>query len=58
MVMIFTRKYKLEPIEPLKLWRKEIKFINSNKYLGVRLDTKLNWKLNLEEKKKKFYTTM
>jgi len=56
--MIFTRKYKPEPIEPLKLWGKEITYASSVKYLGVTLDTKLSWKLHLEEKRKKFYASM
>jgi len=56
--MIFTRKYKPEPIGPLKLWGKEIAYANSVKYLGVTLDTKLSWKLHLEDKRKKFYTSM
>jgi len=55
-VMIFTGKYKPEP--SLKLWGKEIVYTNSVKYLWVTLDTKLNWKLYLEEKKKKFYMNM
>jgi len=56
--MIFTRKYKPEPIEPLKLWGKEITYANSVKYLGATLDAKLSWKLHLKEKKKKFYKNM
>jgi len=28
------------------------------KYLVVTLDTKLSWKLHLEEKRKKFYITL
>jgi len=56
--MIFTRKYKPEPIGPLKLWGREITYASSVKYLGVTLDTKLSWKLHLEEKKRKFYTSM
>jgi len=56
--MIFTRKYKPEPIGLLKLWGKEIAYTSSVKYLGVTLDTKLSWKLHLEDKRKKFYTSM
>ncbi|XP_018396943.1 PREDICTED: uncharacterized protein LOC108775154 [Cyphomyrmex costatus] len=56
--MIFTRKYKPEPIETLRLWGKEINYVNSVKYLGVLLDPKLSWKPHLEEKRKKFYTSM
>jgi len=56
--MIFTRKYKPEPIGPLKLWGKEITCANSVKYLGVTLDAKLSWKSHFEKKRKKFYTSM
>jgi len=56
--MIFTRKYKLEAIKPLKLWRKEFIYSNSGKYPGVILDTKLSWKPYLEKKKNKFYISM
>jgi hypothetical protein len=41
-VIVFTRKYKPEPAEPLKLGRSEIAFTNSVKYLGVFLDPSLN----------------
>jgi len=33
--MIFIRKYKPEPIEPLKLWGKEITYASSVKYLRL-----------------------
>jgi len=52
--MIFTRKYKPEAIESLKLWKKELVYVNSVKYL----DIKLSWKSHLEEKKNKFYISM
>lgn len=40
--MIFTRKYKHEPIGCL--WGKDFSYTPSVKYLGVYLDTKLSWK--------------
>ncbi|XP_020298448.1 uncharacterized protein LOC109862729 [Pseudomyrmex gracilis] len=55
--MIFTRKYKSEAIEPLRLWREDIEYVQSVKYLGVHLDTKLNWKTHLDIKRSKFYTS-
>jgi hypothetical protein len=37
-VLVFTRKYKADPIEPLRLGGRETAFINSVKCLGVFLD--------------------
>lgn len=56
--VIFTRKYKLDSIEPLKLWNYELVYISSVKYLDVILDPKLNWKTHLEIKRNKFCTSM
>ncbi|XP_020296935.1 uncharacterized protein LOC109861622, partial [Pseudomyrmex gracilis] len=55
--MIFIRKYKSEAIEPLRLWREDIEYVQSVKYLGVHLDTKLNWKTHLDIKRSKFYAS-
>ena len=56
--MIFTKKFKPGPIEPLKLWDKEINYTNSMKYLEVHLDPKMSWKTYFEEKRKKLYTSV
>jgi hypothetical protein len=56
--MIFTKKYKPEIIEPLRLKRQKITFTNTLKYLGLLLDPKLNWKTHLIDKRKKFYSSM
>ncbi|KMQ89208.1 reverse transcriptase [Lasius niger] len=57
-IMVFTIKYKPEPIEPLKLWGKEIPFTDSVKYLGLILDPKLNWKTHFTKSRKKSYSSM
>jgi hypothetical protein len=57
-VMVFTRKYKLESIEPFRLRGRDIAFTSSVKYLGVFLDPKLNWKQHLTERRKKFYSSI
>jgi hypothetical protein len=56
--MVFTRKYKPESVEPLKLSGREIAFTNSLKYLGVFLDPKINWKQHLTERRNKFYSCL
>jgi len=43
-VMVFTSKYKAEPVRPLKLEGKVTAFTYLVKYLGVSLDLKLKWK--------------
>lgn len=44
--MIFTKKYKIERIEPLEYEGEKIEYVTSTKYLGVVLDLKLHWKLH------------
>jgi hypothetical protein len=56
--VVSTRKYKPEPIAPLKLRGKEVAFTCSVKYLGVLLDPKLQWKQHLTERRKKFFFSM
>jgi hypothetical protein len=43
-IMVFTRKYKPEPKEPLRLMEMKIAFTRLVKYLVVLLDPALNWK--------------
>jgi hypothetical protein len=57
-VMIFTMKYKPEPIEPLRLKGNETAFTNTAKYLGVLLDPRLYWKQHLIDKRKRLYSSM
>ena len=45
---LFTRKYKTRSVTGLKLFQKEIKVSKKTKYLGVVLDSKLNWTSHLE----------
>jgi hypothetical protein len=56
--MVFTRKYKPEPIEILKFGGREVVFTNSVKYLGVLLDPKIVWKQHITERKEKFFSSM
>ena len=48
--MVFTRKYKPEPKEPLRLRERRIAFTCSVKYLVVLLDPALNCKRHLTKK--------
>jgi len=51
--IIFIRKYK-----PLEVWDEKINYTSLIKYLSTHLDEKLNWSLNLDEKKNKCYISM
>jgi hypothetical protein len=57
-IMIFTKKYKPEIIDPLRLEGQEITFTSTVKYLAVSLDPKLNWKQHPIDKRKKFYSSV
>ena len=46
--VLYTRKYKTSPVSGLKLFRKEIKVSKEAKYLGVVLDSNLNWSRHLK----------
>ena len=51
--VLFTKKYKTRPVSGLKLFGKEIKVSKKAKYLGVVLDSKLNWGKHLEHAREK-----
>ena len=51
------QKYKPEPMETLRLRGRNIAFTNSVIYFSF-LDPKLNWKQDLTERRKKFYSFM
>jgi len=59
-IMVFTRKYKSEPKEPLRLRERKIAFTCLVKYLVVLLDPALNWKPKKKGggKEIKFYCSM
>jgi hypothetical protein len=50
-ITTFTTKYKPKTIETLRLEGQEIAVTNTIKYLGILLDTKLNWKQHLIDKR-------
>lgn len=52
-LVLFTRRYKIPCFKLPKLDGKEIKLSDEAKYLGIILDKKLNWKSNVEARRKK-----
>jgi hypothetical protein len=56
-IVPFTNKRKLEGLGPLKLHGKELKMLDEVKYLGVTLDSKLNWNQHLQKIIRKTQTT-
>jgi len=52
-VVLFTRKYKYKFPQKLIIEGKEVAFSDSAKYLGITLDSKLNWNAHIGEKVKK-----
>ncbi|XP_017465837.1 PREDICTED: uncharacterized protein LOC108358852 [Rhagoletis zephyria] len=51
--VLFTRRYKIPAWKPPRLNGAELSIKDHTKYLGVILDSKLMWKLNVEERVKK-----
>jgi len=47
---------KIQAIEPLKLWGKEL--VYPMKYREVTLNTKLNWKNHISKKKRINFTSL
>ena len=52
-LILFSRRHKLPTFNLPKLDSTEIKLSDKVKYLGIVLDRKLSWKLNVEERRKK-----
>jgi hypothetical protein len=48
-IVPFTNKRKIEDLGPLTLHGMELKMLGEVKYLGVILDSKLNWNQQLQK---------
>jgi len=52
-LVLFSRKYKIPQLKPPKLKETNLSFSESAKYLGLVLDKKLDWNLNIQERSRK-----
>jgi hypothetical protein len=56
--VLFTNRRKIEGLRPLILHGKELQMLDEIKYLGVILDSKLNWNQHLQKIIRKAQTTL
>jgi len=56
-IVPFTNRRKTEGLGPLTLHGKELQMLDKVKYLGVILDSKLNWNQHLQKIIRKAQTT-
>lgn len=57
-LVLFTNKYKIPDFKLPAFGGVTLKLSESAKYLGIILDSKLNWNKNIEERRKKAYNAL
>ena len=56
-MILFTRRYKPDKVCPISFYGTELTLSTSVKYLGVHLDSKLNWKIHVDSRYQKAITS-
>ena len=55
-MVLFTRRYKIGQMKRITCYQQELTCVKQVKYLGVILDSKLNWKAHVDAKCQKAIT--
>ena len=55
-MVLFTRRYKIRQMKRITFYQQELTCVKQMKYLGVILDSKLNWKAHVDAKCQKAIT--